>query len=174
MASLLSSFLLVLAASVASGSTTSNNQTQTLIDAAGALESDVAIYDSVQDSSQRCMYTTRPVYLPKEQFAVYVLHYPDGKGGETQRPYCVGLNVTESGDYQFFPCQTGPTDQLAQQLYFDGSVCYVTRIPLNGTYHCILFVKTEDKDSVPENCATQFDEKCGAQRYTLYSKELCL
>ncbi|XP_077490226.1 uncharacterized protein LOC144101087 [Amblyomma americanum] len=139
------------------------------------MDNTIALYDTINDRSMKCLYCTRPVYVPEQRFAVYVYHYPNKKNASWNEKNAPYLNLTESdlGYFSFGPCEEPEKQGRAQTLYFDGKSCYVGRLPLSGTYHCLLFLKKGYEDSVPEECVKQYDEKCGPKKYTLYNKDYC-
>ncbi|KAL1467646.1 hypothetical protein MTO96_042021, partial [Rhipicephalus appendiculatus] len=88
-------------------------------------------------------------------------------------PFCVNLTTSASGEFLFGPCGVLFPDHPAKVLYFNGKNCIIASMVLFGFRQCIMGVTPEVKDSVPDECVQYFDQNCGPNRYTLYSKEEC-
>uniref|UniRef100_G3MSX5 Uncharacterized protein n=1 Tax=Amblyomma maculatum TaxID=34609 RepID=G3MSX5_AMBMU len=153
-----------------------NTQTALLLDVGRVMNNTVALFDTVDDPSSKCLYGTRPVYKPEERFLVFVYHFPnkkDSSGMEEKVPYCLNLTATDSGEFSFGRCEDAGDQGVGQTLYFDGKSCYIGLFPISGTNHCILWFNIDYEGAVPEECLTQYDEKCGQEKYALYDKEEC-
>ncbi|XP_077508036.1 uncharacterized protein LOC144119241 [Amblyomma americanum] len=171
---LLSAFLVGFAASAALGDEISEENTKLLIEAVKVQNATVAYLSSVDDPRLKCLTSWVPVYEPENHFAVYRYHY-QGQNGEpgADVDYCLNMTATESFTFGFDLCEDGAISSTAQGLYFNGKNCFVGRFPILGNDYCLLWVKTAFKDSVPEECVTEFDKQCGPESYALYDQQQC-
>ncbi|XP_077508035.1 uncharacterized protein LOC144119240 [Amblyomma americanum] len=171
---LFSTLLVAFAASNPLGDEISEQNTDMLVRAVGVMDDNVALFSSIDDPREKCLTCSRTVYEPEKRFAVFLFRY-QGQNGErgADISYCVNLTATDSLKFGFSLCEDGAVTGSCQGYYFDGESCFLALFPTSGKDHCLLWVKQEFKDSVPEECVTQFDKNCGPERYTLYDEGQC-
>ncbi|XP_077508122.1 uncharacterized protein LOC144119355 isoform X2 [Amblyomma americanum] len=130
-----STLLLAFAASWALGDDSLNAQTIELLEVGRVMKNTIALFDTVNDPSWKCLYGTRPVYRPEQRLVVFVYHFPNmnTSGKEVSIPYCLNLTATDSGYFSFSRCDDPGDQELGQMLYFDGKSCYIGWFDISGT-----------------------------------------
>ncbi|KAL3184442.1 hypothetical protein MRX96_031734 [Rhipicephalus microplus] len=144
-----------------------------LTDALSIMNHIIAMHSTIDSPLEHCLRADLTSLVPEDHLATYDFQLPSPLGYIEIPPFCVNLTTSASGEFLFGPCGVIFPDHPAKVLYFNGKNCIIASMVLFGFRQCIMGVTPEFKDSVPDECLKQFDENCGSNRYTLYSKEEC-
>ncbi|KAL1475749.1 hypothetical protein MTO96_003547 [Rhipicephalus appendiculatus] len=162
----LSALLVVLSTSGAKCESIPVNDTSALTKTIEIMDVLVGMYSTLDIPVQDCITAKLTEFRSDEHKAVYVVHLKTLFGGIDTPPFCIDLTVSATGEFRLGLC--GP-----RVLYFDGQGCMVTSLVLFAQRQCLMGVKPEYKDNVPEECVNQFDQQCGSKKRLLYDKDQC-
>ncbi|XP_070393983.1 uncharacterized protein [Dermacentor albipictus] len=126
----------------------------------------VAIIDSDNDTSFNCWTADRTEIDHKNQTATYAALFP------TVRKTLLFHVKAENNSPKFtFTLNDDPTPKEGMFYYTDYENCVIEDLEYHG-HQCVLWVRKELKNSVPQICINHFADTCGVG-VLKHGKDLC-
>ncbi|XP_077523685.1 uncharacterized protein LOC144134712 [Amblyomma americanum] len=132
----------------------------------------VAAFTSSNNTAFKCLTATRTRFDPRAKTVTYVWHLKS-ISGHPRRDIVFDVSFGgAAGQGSFFVNHDTTSTYTAFYEYSDYATCAVTRSPLEGCDHCMLWVKKAVQYNVPKHCLDKYEETC-EYRVPLIDRGLC-
>uniref|UniRef100_A0A131YQH6 Lipocalin n=1 Tax=Rhipicephalus appendiculatus TaxID=34631 RepID=A0A131YQH6_RHIAP len=131
----------------------------------------VAISDTNADGIFECASAKLTDTKDNPEEATYEMTLMDGANAD-KKPVTFHITPGETLDrIQFYAGDNADVKEVGQFLYSNYKSCSIIKGEYEGN-RCLLFVKKELKDDVPQECVEKFGELCGVA-VSVHDRDLC-
>uniref|UniRef100_G3MSM5 Lipocalin/cytosolic fatty-acid binding domain-containing protein n=1 Tax=Amblyomma maculatum TaxID=34609 RepID=G3MSM5_AMBMU len=138
--------------------------------AVALLKDAIALMDVDNDGTLDCLTATRTQYDPDGWSATYMWNVVGSNGERFQVPLYFTPADTPDDFTLTTPIKPGQSF-VGHMYYSDQESCVIIDMPLVG-YQCALWITKERRDSVPQECFSQYAKICG-NGTNIQVKETC-
>ncbi|XP_065295049.1 uncharacterized protein [Dermacentor albipictus] len=132
----------------------------------------VAVFTTKNDTSFKCLSTTRRHFDPLKKTVTYVWHFKNYTGHQ-RRDVVFDVDFSGTpGQGTFFINNNKTRPFTAFYKYSDYRTCAVIITPYGGHDHCSMWVRRAWVHNVPQHCLNNYEEICGIGD-NLVDRDIC-
>ncbi|XP_037576977.2 uncharacterized protein LOC119459344 isoform X1 [Dermacentor silvarum] len=132
----------------------------------------VAVFTTKNDTSFKCLSTTRRHFNPRQKTVTYVWHFKNNTG-HRRRDVVFDVDFSQTpGQGTFFINNDKTRPFTAIYNYSDYRACAVITTPYEGHDHCSMWVKRARVHNIPQHCLDKYEEICGIGE-NLVDRDIC-